>query len=289
MSFKVFMPGALSATEWSQAGWRLGEPVDEAEHKLITPVLRRHLPAGGLVVDAGCGAGKWVAYLHRLGYRIIGLDVSAEALAAARRDAPLAGLALADTQRAPIRDGAVDAVLSLGVVEHDERGPVAGLRELHRIIKPGGVLVLDVPFNNWFRRLVTNPIASRETRRRRRAGWTLGFAEYRFDLGELRRFLEETGFEVVTAYPDDLRPPYNIGLWVDLHNIRFNLYEPPRSDGMFRLDGLSGTAMALAMKWVPWFVCGEVTVIAGARAGKPPAAQRPSADSSVLQFEVVST
>jgi len=268
MSFKVFMPGALSATEWSQAGWRLegGEPVDEAEHKLITPVLRRHLPAGGVVVDAGCGTGKWVAHLHRLGYRIIGLDLSFDALAAARRDAPGAGLALADTQRAPIRDGAVDAVLSLGVVEHDERGPGAGLRELHRILKPGGLLVLDVPFNNWFRRLVTNPVSSWATRRRRRAGWTLGFAEYRFDLGELRRFLAETGFDVLTAYPDDLRPPYNIGLWVDLHNIRFNPFQTPSPESMFRLDGFAGTAMALAMKWVPWFVCGEVTVIARRRA-----------------------
>jgi SAM-dependent methyltransferase len=267
MSFKVFMPGALSATEWSQAGWRLegGEPVDEAEHKLITPVLRRHLPTQGIVVDAGCGTGKWVAHLHRLGYRIIGLDLSPDALAAARRDAPGAGLALADTQRAPIRDGAVDAVLSLGVVEHDERGPGAGLRELHRILKPGGLLVLDVPFNNWFRRLVTNPVSTWATRRRRRAGWTLGFAEYRFDLGELRRFLEETGFDVLTAYPDDLRPPYNIGLWVDLHNIRFNPFQTPPPDRLFRLDGIAATAMALAMEWVPWFVCGEVTVIARRR------------------------
>ena len=127
------------------------------------------------------------------------------------------------------------------------------------------MLVLDVPFNNWFRRLVTNPISSVMTRRRRRAGWPLGFAEYRFDLGELRRFLEETGFEVLTAYPDDLRPPYNIGLWVDLHNIRFNPFRPPDPDRMFRLDGLAGTAMAVAMRWCPWLVCGEVTVLARRR------------------------
>lgn len=261
------MPGALSATEWSQAGWRLegAAPVDDADHKLITPVLRRHLPVDGLVLDAGCGTGKWIAHLARLGYRVIGLDLSAEALAAARLDAPGAGLALADTQRAPVRDGAVDAVLSLGVVEHDERGPEAGLRELHRMLKPGGVLVLDVPFNNWFRRLVTNPIAARVTRRRRRAGWELGFAEYRYDLGELRRFLEATGFTVETAYPDDLHPPYNIGLWVDLHNIRFNPFQTPSPERMFRLQGVAAAAMAVAMRWCPWFVCGEVTVIARRR------------------------
>ena len=54
------------------------------------------------------------------------------------------------------RSGCADAVLSLGVVEHDEAGPQEGLRELRRILKPGGILVLAVPFNNWFRRLVVN-------------------------------------------------------------------------------------------------------------------------------------
>ena len=267
MSFKVFMPGGLSATEWSQAGWRLegGEPVDEAEHKLITPVLHRHLPAGGVVVDAGCGTGKWVAHLHRRGHRIVGLDISADALALARREAPGAGLALADTQRAPIRDASVDAALSLGVVEHDERGLAAGLRELHRILKPGGVLVLDVPFNNWFRRLVTNPIAAWVTSRRRRAGWPLAFAEYRYDLRELRHALAAAGFEVIASYPDELRPPYNIGLWVDLNNIRFDPFRAPSPDRIFRLDGVAATAMAAALRWCPWLVCGEVTLIATRR------------------------
>jgi len=264
MSFKVVMPGALTSTEWSQAGWRLeGEDeVDEAEQKLISPVLRRHLPKDGLIVDAGCGTGKWVAYLAGLGYRIVGLDISREALALAKKKMPSLALILTDTQRSPIRDASVDCVLSLGVVEHDERGPIAGLRELHRMLRPGGLLVLDVPFNNWFRRLVTNPVSRWVTRRRRRAGWALGFAEYRFDLGELRRFLEATGFEVVTAYPDDFLPPHNIGVWVDLHNIAFNPFQPPRSDRMFRLDGLTGRAAALAMRWCPWLVCGEVTVLA---------------------------
>jgi SAM-dependent methyltransferase len=264
MSFKVLMPGALTATEWSQAGWRLegDDAVDEAEQKLISPVLRRHLPADGIVLDAGCGTGKWVSYLDGLGYRIVGLDVSSDALRLAKQKMPALRLVRADTQCAPVRTASVDAVLSLGVVEHDERGPLEGLRELHRVLRPGGLLVLDVPFNNWLRRAVTNPIARWVNWRRRRAGWGLGFAEYRFDLGELRRFLAATGFEVLTAYPDDFLPPHNIGVWVDLHNIAFNPFRPPRSDRMFRLEGWIGRAAALAMRWCPWLVCGEVTVLA---------------------------
>lgn len=268
MSFKVLMPGDLSSTEWSQAGWRLqgDDAVDETQYKLITPVLRRYLPRDGVIVDAGCGTGKWVGHFAGLGYRIIGLDLSLDALAAAKHAAPGAPLAAADTQRAPIRDASMDAVLSLGVIEHDERGPDIGLRELHRMLKPGGLLVLDVPFNNWLRRLVTNPIARWVTHRRRRAGWTLGFAEYRFDVRELRRVLDACGFEFLNAYPDDLRPPHNIGIWVDLHNIAFNPFRSPQANGVFRLDGPLGSAAALALRWCPWVVCGEVTVLARRRA-----------------------
>src|SRR5690606_39177174 len=97
-------------------------------------------------------------------------------------------------------------------------------------------------------------------------GWALGFAEYRFNLRELRTFLAETGFEVLAAYPDDMRPPHNIGLWVDLHNIRFNPFRPPQEGRMFLLDGPLGRINALALRVAPWLVCGEVTVIARRRA-----------------------
>jgi len=258
------MPGTLSATEWSQAGWRLegDASIDECEQKLIGPVMLRHLPKDGLIVDAGCGTGKWVAFLHRLGYRVVGLDISREALGVARSVAPEVAVALADTQRTPLRDASVDAVLSLGVVEHDERGPLEGLRELRRLLKPGGLLVLDVPFNNWFRRLVTNPIASFVTRRRRRAGWPLAFAEYRFDLGELRGFLAATGFEIIAEHPDEYLPPHNIGLWVDYHNITFDPHRPPGADQLFRLTGTLGRVAEVATRRWPWLVCGEVTLLA---------------------------
>ena len=133
----------------------------------------------------------------------------------------------ADTRRAPLRSGSADAILSLGVVEHDEAGPQEGLREIRRLLKPGGLLVLAVPFNNWFRRLVVNRLQTRVTHKRRRAHLGLGFAEYRFTAREVRRHLTDAGFETLATYPNDLRPPKVMGLWVDRDNLITNPFVNP--------------------------------------------------------------
>lgn len=265
MSFPIHMPATLSPIEWSQAGWKVeGGTVttEECERKLIGPLLLRRLPRDGVIVDAGCGTGKWVIWLRRHGFRTVGLDCSREALGLARGTEPGAALALADTQRAPLRDASVDAVLSLGVVEHDERGPLAALRELHRVLKPGGLLVLDVPFNNWLRRLLVNPALRWITNRRRGAGWQLAFAEYRFSLAELHAFLAEAGFAVESAHPDDFLPPQNIGFSVDWHNLTFDPFRPTPPDELFALPGWKGRAATAAVRLAPWLTCGEVTVLA---------------------------
>jgi SAM-dependent methyltransferase len=165
----------------------------------------------------------------------------------------------------PFRDGSVDAVLSLGVVEHVEAGPLDSLRELHRILKPGGLLVLDVPYNNLFRRLVANPLQSFMTWRRRRAQWKLAFSEYRFDRREVRRFLEASGFEPLTAGPNEMLPPKNMGLWADYHNIVFDPFRPPRPEELFVLPGMLGRVAGGLVRLAPWAVCSEIVFVARAR------------------------
>jgi SAM-dependent methyltransferase len=230
-----------------------------------------NLPKVGLIVDAGCGVARWPIYLRRRGYRVFGLEWSHDACVIAKATDPGLGVARADVRNAPLADASVDAVLSLGVVEHDEAGPMAALREARRILKPGGLLVLAVPYNNPVRRLLVNPALNYMNRRRRRASWKLGFAEYRFSRREVRRFLEHCGFDVLSMHPNDLRPPKNMGLWVDYNNLTLNPFVPVPREDLFVFRGAAASAAEALTRWVPWLVCGEVICVAKAGADHAPA------------------
>src|SRR5204863_8032571 len=116
---------------------------------------------------------------------------------------PGLGVTVGDVRRLPLRTASVDALLSFGVVEHDERGPAEALAESRRVLRDGGLLVLSVPCDNWLRRLVTNRIMDRVTRRRRKSGMRLGFVEYRFTAREVCDFVARAGFHVEAIHPND--------------------------------------------------------------------------------------
>ncbi len=266
MSYKVYLSGSLSAMEWSQAVWKIEGrtvAVDECEQELLHRVLLERLPKDGLIVDAGCGTARLPIYFQRLGYRCVGLEIDHNACVIGRENEPRALLVQADVRRIPLRSQAVDAVVSLGVVEHDEAGPLAALREARRILKPHGLLVLSVPYNNLFRRVLVNRLHDILTYRRRRAGRDVRFAEYRFSKPEIRDCLRRADFQVLAVYPSDALPPRTVGLWVDYNN----LFRPDTAGGtgeLFRLPGLAGRVGSALMRWFPWLVCGEVAFIARA-------------------------
>jgi SAM-dependent methyltransferase len=268
MPYKLVLLDDLSAIEWSQAGWRTyGDSLDACNQELVRDVLLRHLPTQGLIVDAGCGLARWPIYLRRAGYRCLGIEISDEACRLIRRIDASTPLLRADARSAPLKTASVDAVLSLGVVEHEEDGPLASLHELRRVLKPGGVLVLAVPFNNLWRRLLLNHLQTFVTARRRRAGWSLGFAEYRFTTREMHGLLRQAGFEPQHMYPNDLRPPRVMGLWVDYENLTFDPFAPTRDTEAFRFRGLAARVARLLLDRVPWLVCGEVVFVARASPG----------------------
>jgi SAM-dependent methyltransferase len=70
-----------------------------------------------------------------------------------RQRHPDLALVTADVGRLPFPDGTFDAIVSLGVVEHFEDGPVGMIRDHARALRPtSGILILTVPYRNWYRR-----------------------------------------------------------------------------------------------------------------------------------------
>jgi 2-polyprenyl-3-methyl-5-hydroxy-6-metoxy-1,4-benzoquinol methylase len=104
------------------------------------------LVAGRTVLDAGCGVGYGTAMLAGAGAReVVGLDLSADAVEAARRTAPAnASFHVGDVHALPFDDGRFELVVCFEVIEHVEsQDEVIG--ELARVLAPGGVLAISSP------------------------------------------------------------------------------------------------------------------------------------------------
>ncbi len=100
---------------------------------------------GQKVLDLGCGPGDGAAWLRHRGIDAVGLDYSDGMLEKARRDSLLGGrLTRGDAGRLPFRDGAFDKLVCTNSFHHypDHR---AALKEMRRVLKPGGLMVLVDP------------------------------------------------------------------------------------------------------------------------------------------------
>jgi SAM-dependent methyltransferase len=114
----------------------------------------RSKPAGGVVLDLGCGfGGRSVAYQRLTGSYIVGLEIDSRMAGPALRfarsmsettDAVDACFAAGVGEALPFASGSFDAVLCYDVFEHVQ-DPGTTLAEIHRVLKPGGSLLTVFP------------------------------------------------------------------------------------------------------------------------------------------------
>jgi ubiquinone/menaquinone biosynthesis C-methylase UbiE len=112
----------------------------------LADAIAYHVPAGGSVLDLGCGSGELAIALATSGMRATGCDISPEMLRiAAEARAPVDWVELEPEWRVlPFRADAFDAVVASSVLEYVD-DPVAVLRECRRVLSPGGIVLCTVP------------------------------------------------------------------------------------------------------------------------------------------------
>lgn len=114
------------------------------ESTIRETLARMAVRGGDRVLDVGCGTGT---LLHELGRKcpealLVGVDPVPEMLAVARRRLPSDVVLLEGrAERLPCEDGSFDVVVSCNVF-HYIRQPIAALKEMGRVLRPGGELVI---------------------------------------------------------------------------------------------------------------------------------------------------
>ena len=118
-------------------------------HRLAERALGRGLGPAARILDAGCGTGGLIRRLAPAhpGWTWTGIDLSAVACEAARERTG-ADIRLGSVTELPFGDGSFDAVVSCDVLYHVEDDGAA-LREAARVLRPGGLIVVNVPAYRW--------------------------------------------------------------------------------------------------------------------------------------------
>lgn len=175
----------------------------------------------GVLYDLGCGESPYRDFFLTYADEYIGVDWSGSIHAT---DADVS----ADMNKPlPIGNATADTVVSLSALEHLSE-PQTMLNEAHRILKPGGPLILQVPFMWWVHEAP--------------------YDYYRYTCHGLKYMLDKAGFEEVQIYP-------MTGFWV-MWSLKFNYQSIRLIRGRWLMRELMSVLMravwALDQRVAPW-------------------------------------
>jgi ubiquinone/menaquinone biosynthesis C-methylase UbiE len=128
-------------------------------------------PSGGLegeqVLEAGCGAGRFTRILAETGASVVAIDYSSAVDVSAEVNGPFENVLFlqADILEMPFRDGCFDRVFCHGVLQHTA-DPSRAFGALHRVLKPGGFISIDVYLQDgkirpWKSKYLWRPLTTR--------------------------------------------------------------------------------------------------------------------------------
>ncbi len=118
--------------------------------EVLTAAAWSHMPKDAKVLDVGCGTGDNLRYILRDRADFFGLEYASPTADIARKIlGERAEIRVGSATAIPFENDQFDLVMCIEVLEHiaeDHRG----CEEIARVIKPGGVLIISLPYRHWF-------------------------------------------------------------------------------------------------------------------------------------------
>jgi len=136
-------------------GLPFSDPTAAHTHAYLWPVVERLLPspAGGRLLDLGCGNGAFAQRLQSLGFQVTGVYPSPSGVGQARSASEAAEFIEASAEPGLAgRIGTFPVIVSLEVIEH-VFSPQSFSRCVQELLEPGGRLILSTPYHGYWKNL----------------------------------------------------------------------------------------------------------------------------------------
>lgn len=148
------------------------------------------LQHGKKILDLGCGHGVNANYIQSKGFQVIGIDLSKEMIAHARKAYPNIEFRIGDMAKLPFPADSFDGILASYSLIHLTKDMIRpALAKLHQILKSGGIIYISVQSGKSTEGLFTHPLTPSERL----------FLNI-FSKDEITSLLSEQGFEVVALH-----------------------------------------------------------------------------------------
>ncbi len=184
--------------------------------QMTKEIIYKFLKDCKYVLDAGTGTGRFAIHLAKNGIDVVAIDSSKEMVEIARKKAQREGcqhriqFIVSDIENLPFKDKAFDGVCSIIVLIHLACRDYA-VSELSRVLKPGGILVLDVP----------NKLLSKAYRPFISVIKKTTFSDYHYSLKEMRKLLLDNSLGVVDQRTFGKLPRLIVHFFLCTLNLKF--------------------------------------------------------------------
>lgn len=208
----------------------------ENVHRMLNPLLEAAHERMRLL-DVGCGTGDVLAGLPLESVTIFGVDLSPDMVATAAGQYPARKFLATDAARLPFASNSMNMVTCIGALEYMP-DPSAVLRELNRVLQPGGNLVISFPNKRSLCRFFTKievaieqagiSLVKRLLGRKVTPESTWSFKHQDWTVSESSELLSQAGFGVAEVFLN------TYGLWGRVGRWRMSLWLSRRLSTMLR-------------------------------------------------------